>query len=138
MNWYISGRSTGSILLLVELLCMLQWFNPLVWIYIRFIRQNHEYLADEVALQRTSDPAIYRAALLNQIVGAPVVSLANSFNYSLNKKRFNMMKNIISSPYRKMKILFILPVFALCFIHLQNPIISTQVQDSKTGRHNSI
>jgi len=100
-------------LLLVELLCMMQWFNPLVWIYVRFIRQNHEYLADEVALQRTSDPAIYRAVLLNQIVGAPVVSLANSFNYSLNKKRFNMMKNIISSPYRKMKILLILPVFAI-------------------------
>ena len=37
-------------LLLVELLCMIQWFNPIVWIYVRFIRQNHEYLADEVAL----------------------------------------------------------------------------------------
>jgi TonB family protein len=100
-------------LVLVELLCLLQWFNPLVWIYIRFIRQNHEYLADEVALQRTSDPVIYKAALLNQIVGSPVVSLANSFNYSLNKKRFNMMKNIVTSPYRKMKILLILPVFAI-------------------------
>ena len=108
-------------LVLVELLCMLQWFNPVVWIYIRFIRQNHEYLADEVALQRTSDPAIYRATLLNQIVGAPVVSLANSFNYSLNKKRFNMMKNIISSPYRKMKILFILPVFAIVLYSFAKP-----------------
>jgi TonB family protein len=100
-------------LVLVELLCMLQWFNPLIWIYIRFIRQNHEYLADEVALQRTSDPAVYKATLLNQIVGVSVVSLANSFNYSLNKKRFNMMKNIISSPYRKLKIFLILPVFAI-------------------------
>ena len=108
-------------LVLAELLCMLQWFNPLVWIYIRFIRQNHEYLADEVALQRTSDPAIYRAALLNQIVGSPVVSLANSFNYSLNKKRFNMMKNIISSPYRKMKILLILPVFAIVLYSFAKP-----------------
>ncbi|MFA5818847.1 MAG: TonB family protein [Bacteroidales bacterium] len=108
-------------LVLVELLCILQWFNPLIWIYIRFIRQNHEYLADEVALQRTSDPAIYRAALLNQIVGAPVVSLANSFNYSLNKKRFNMMKNIISSPYRKMKIFLILPVFAIVLYSFAKP-----------------
>jgi TonB family protein len=108
-------------LVLVELLCMMQWFNPLVWIYVRFIRQNHEYLADEVALQRTSDPAIYRAALLNQIVGSPVVSLANSFNYSLNKKRFNMMKNIISSPYRKMKILLILPVFAIVLYSFAKP-----------------
>jgi len=108
-------------LVLVELLCILQWFNPLIWIYIRFIRQNHEYLADEVALQRTSDPAIYRATLLNQIVGAPVVSLANSFNYSLNKKRFNMMKNIISSPYRKLKILLILPVFAIVLYSFAKP-----------------
>jgi TonB family protein len=108
-------------LVLVELLCMMQWFNPLVWIYVRFIRQNHEYLADEVALQRTSDPAIYRAALLNQIVGSPVVILANSFNYSLNKKRFNMMKNIISSPYRKLKILLILPFFAIVLYAFAKP-----------------
>jgi TonB family protein len=135
-------------LVLVELLCMMQWFNPLVWIYVRFIRQNHEYLADEVALQRTSDPAIYRAALLNQIVGSPVVSLANSFNYSLNKKRFNMMKNIISSPYRKMKILLILPVFAIVLYSFAkpdykyinadenlgtNPAVSTQTQKEVKG-----
>jgi TonB family protein len=108
-------------LLLVELLCMMQWFNPLVWIYVRFIRQNHEYLADEVALQQTSDPAIYKAVLLNQIVGAPVVSLSNSFNYSPNKKRFAMMKNIITSPYRKMKVLLILPVFALVLFSFARP-----------------
>jgi hypothetical protein len=45
----------------------------------------------------------------------------NSFNYSLNKKRFTMMKNIISSPYRKMKILFILPVFAIVFYAFAKP-----------------
>jgi hypothetical protein len=108
-------------LLLVELLCMMQWFNPLVWMYVRFIRQNHEYLADEVALQQTSDPAVYKAVLLNQIVGAPVVGLTNSFNYSPNKKRFNMMKNIITSPYRKMKVLLILPVFAIVLYSFAKP-----------------
>ncbi len=108
-------------LVLVELLCMLQWFNPLIWIYIRFIRQNHEYLADEVALQRTSDPAVYKATLLNQIVGSPVFSLTNSFNYSLNKKRFNMMKNIISSPYRKLRVFLILPVFAMVLYAFATP-----------------
>jgi TonB family protein len=121
-------------LLLGEMLCMMQWFNPLAWIYFRFIRQNHEYLADEVALQRTSNPAIYRAALLNQIVGFPVVSLANSFNYSLNKKRFNMMKNIISSPYRKMKILFILPVFAIVFYAFAKPDYKYNYVDESSGK----
>jgi len=124
-------------LLLVELLCMIQWFNPLVWIYVRFIRQNHEYLADEVALQRTSDPAIYRAVLLNQIVGAPVVSLTNSFNYSLNKKRFNMMKNIISSPYRKMKILLVLPVFAIVLYAFAKPDYKYKYADQSSGNISS-
>ena len=119
-------------LMLVELLCMVEWFNPLVWIYVRFIRQNHEYLADEVALQRTSDPAVYRAVLLNQIVGAPVVSLANSFNYSLNKKRFNMMKNIKSSPYRKMKLLLILPVFALVLYAFAKPDYKYKITDENS------
>jgi TonB family protein len=108
-------------LVLVEILCVLQWFNPFIWIYIRFVRQNHEYLADEMALQRTSDPARYRAALLNQIVGTPVFSLANSFNYSLNKKRFTMMKNIIRSPWRKMKVFLVLPVFAIVFYAFAKP-----------------
>jgi TonB family protein len=124
-------------LLLVQLLCMMQWFNPLVWIYIRFIRQNHEYLADEVALQLTSDPAVYRAVLLNQIVGTPVVSLVNSFNYSPNKKRFNMMKNIISSPYRKMKILLVLPVFAIVLYAFAKPDYKYKYADQSSGNISS-
>jgi TonB family protein len=86
-----------------------------------------------VALQQTSDPAVYRAVLLNQIVGAPVVSLANSFNYSPNKKRFDMMKNIISSPYRKMKILLILPVFAIVLYAFAKPDYKYKYQDETSG-----
>lgn len=108
-------------LVFMELLCMLQWFNPFAWIYMRFIKQNHEYLADSVALNRTSDPAVYKATLLNQIMGIPVVSLTNSFNYSLNAKRFKMMKNIISSPYRKLRTFLILPVFAIVLYSFASP-----------------
>ena len=123
-------------LVLGGLLCMLQWFNPLVWIYVRFMRQNHEYIADEVALQRTSDPAVYRATLLNQIAGSPVVSLGNSFNYSLSKKRFEMMKNIIISPYRKMKVLFILPVFAIVLYAFAKPEYQYVSQADNQGTQN--
>ncbi|MBW8330702.1 MAG: TonB family protein [Prolixibacteraceae bacterium] len=108
-------------LLLFEILRTVQWFNPAVWLYGHLIRQNHEYLADERALQRSSNPAIYRAALLNQMFGGPVISLANSFNYSLNKKRFNMMKQTISSPIRKLKLLLILPLIAGVFYAFAAP-----------------
>lgn len=108
-------------LLLAEFMRTFQWVNPFAWIYSRFIRLNHEYLADEDALQRTSDPAVYKAALVNQMMRAPVFSLSNSFSYSLNKKRFEMMKKIITSPYRKLKVLLVLPVFALVFYAFAEP-----------------
>ncbi len=108
-------------LVLSSFLCAVQWFNPAAWIYSRFIRQNHEYLADEEALQRSSDPAVYKAVLLNQIAGSPVIDLGNFFSYSLNKKRFLMMKNKISSPYRKLRLLLILPVAALVLFAFAKP-----------------
>lgn len=99
-------------LLLAEILRVLQWINPFAWIYNGFIRMNHEFLADEAALKRTSDPAVYKAVLMNQLFDTHVFSLSNSFNYSLNKRRFEMMKKIVSSPYRKLRVLSILPVAA--------------------------
>lgn len=108
-------------LLLFEILCTIQWFNPAIWIYGRFIRQNHEFLADEYAIRRSSNPAIYRAALINQMFGGPVISLANSFNYSINKKRFNMMKQITYSPFRKLKLLLVLPLIAGVFYAFATP-----------------
>jgi len=99
-------------LLLFEILRTMQWFNPIAWFYGRLIRQNHEYLADKHALQSSLNPGVYRAALLNQTFGGSIIPLTSSFNYSFNKKRFNMMKHTVQSPFRKLKLLLILPVFA--------------------------
>ena len=108
-------------LLLVELLRLVQWINPLVWIYTRFIKQNHEYIADEMMVGQTANPAVYKAVLVNQLFDSPVISLSNSFNYSLNKQRFDMMKKIVTSPYRKMKMLLVLPVFTTIFYAFATP-----------------
>ena len=108
-------------LMLFELLLLIQWFNPMIWLYGRFIRQNHEYLADERALHYSNNPAIYRAALLNQMLGGSVIALGNSFNYALNTKRFNMMKNIKYAPVRKLKLLLVLPFVAFVFYSFAAP-----------------
>jgi TonB family protein len=108
-------------LLLVELLRLVQWINPFVWIYTRFIKQNHEYIADQIMLKQTANPAVYKAILVNQLFDSRVINLSNSFNYSVNKKRFDMMKKIVTSPYRKMKIFLVLPVFAIVFYAFATP-----------------
>jgi hypothetical protein len=69
-------------LLLADTIRLIQWANPFAWIYIRFIRQNHEYLADEVALETTSDPALYKAVLVNQLLGARVIDMSSSVSYT--------------------------------------------------------
>ena len=112
-------------LLLAEILCMLQWFNPFVWIYAHLIRENHEFMADESVLRHSSSPAHYKAILLNQLIGDPVIRLSNSFNYSLNKKRFKMMKKSMHSPLRKIKLLLIIPLMALVFYAFAEPDFKT-------------
>ncbi|RYZ49465.1 MAG: hypothetical protein EOP49_16210, partial [Sphingobacteriales bacterium] len=32
-------------LLLAQIFCAFQWFNPLAWVYLRAVRENHEFLA---------------------------------------------------------------------------------------------
>ena len=108
-------------LLLSETLVLLQWMNPVAWKYYGFVRSNHEYLADEAVLRQTSDPAGYKAVLINQLLNSRVFSLSDSFGYSINKKRFEMMRDIIASPYRKMKILLIIPVVAIIFYAFATP-----------------
>ena len=108
-------------LILSFLLCAVQWFNPVAWLYARFIRVNHEYLADAGALQRSSSPALYKAVLLNQITGSPMIDLGSSLSCSYNKKRFAMMKEKMSSPYRKMRLLLVLPVASLILLAFSQP-----------------
>jgi len=108
-------------LLLVEVMSLVQWMNPFAWICSALVRQNHEHLADEEALQRTSDPAGYRAALLNQVFSARLITLSNSFNFSFNINRFEMMKKKNSSPYRKLKILLVLPFAAALLYAFASP-----------------
>jgi TonB family protein len=120
-------------LCLVELLRLFQWVNPFAWIYTRLMRQNHEYIADEIALQHTPDQLVYRAVLVNRLFDSEVISLSNSFNYSFNKKRFDMMKKIVTSPYRKMKVLLVLPVFAIVFYAFAEPEYHHTSQTNSTG-----
>jgi TonB family protein len=108
-------------LLLVEVMSLMQWMNPFAWICSALVRQNHEHLADEEALQRTSDPAGYRAALLNQVFSTSMISLSNSFNFSFNTNRFEMMKKKNYSPYRKLKLLLVLPVGAALLYAFASP-----------------
>lgn len=69
-------------ILVLEILTIFQWFNPLFWLLKRLLRENHEYLADRAVLAHEANPANYKRLLVQQFIG-PQFELANNFNYLL-------------------------------------------------------
>ena len=79
-------------IVLVELLRVLFWFNPVLYAYKRAIQLNHEFLADEAVIQQASiDIPTYQYLLLDKIAQAQQLRLVQQFDYFITKKRLFMM-----------------------------------------------
>ncbi len=76
--------------LLIELIQILFWFNPFIYLYKTAIRQTHEYLADAAVLQSTNRKT-YGTMLLKQSLSGLEIALTHRFFHSHIKKRINMM-----------------------------------------------
>ncbi|MHC1702548.1 MAG: M56 family metallopeptidase [Tenuifilaceae bacterium] len=108
-------------LLLVEVLTILFWFNPFVWLFERSIKQNHEYLADEGVLAQGFSIGRYQAILVNQLMGMQIIGITNNLNYSLNKKRMKMMTKMKTPKTRAFKMIWALPAVALILLAFAEP-----------------
>ena len=100
-------------LMIVHAVCVVQWFNPFVWIYLNSMKQNHEFLADQEVLKHGNSPALYRAALINYTFKTPVFAFANAFAQYNKFKRIDMMKKENSNPKKKWAVLLLAPVLAV-------------------------
>lgn len=87
---HVRQRHTIDVLL-VELLQVVLWFNPLVYLYKRAIRTNHEFLADEHVIDHHQNVKHYQHLLLDTIFRKNTPSLVSNIGYSLTKKRLIMM-----------------------------------------------
>ncbi len=100
----------------IDLICsesmlLLQWFNPLAWVYVHLLKENHEFLADKAVIDSGISPALYQAVLINQEFRGPVFSFSNSFSYSKPLNRLNMIKKAKSASWKRIATLAIIPAF---------------------------
>jgi len=122
-------------LLLLEVVRTLQWFNPLMQLYRKAMMQNHEYLADSGTLEQGVSARTYRSILANQMLGVPVVSLANSFTIFNSTNRIIMMKKDKSLPKNRLKILLVLPLMAIIVMGFAKPkYVSESVINAIAGK----
>lgn len=107
-------------LVALELVRIIFWWNPLLWMYQKKIVSVHEYIADAEVL-KTVTPQSYYQNLLNQTFKTKDFSFVNTFyKSSLLKNRIIMLQKSKSNPKTKWKYTLVLPLLvAMLFTSLQ-------------------
>src|ERR1700722_8489436 len=75
---HVKQKHTADIIL-SELICVINWYNPFAWLMRHAIRQNLEFIADNKVLQHGADKKLYQDHLI-KVVGSPQYRIANNFN----------------------------------------------------------
>lgn len=102
-------------MLLGEMLCILNWYNPFAWMIRHAIRQNLEFVADQQVLSQGLDRKQYQYLLL-KVTGISSYSIASKFNFSSLKKRIAMMNKTKTARVHLARFLFILPLMAVILL----------------------
>ena len=123
-------------MVVMSLVCALQWFNPIVWVMRSEIRMMHEYEADEAVLKQGIDAVQYQLLLVRKAVGDHRFLLASSFNHSKLKNRIAMMKKIKTTKWAGLAYVACLPLL-LAAMSL-NATGSAKEPVPKAESHNSV
>jgi len=102
--------------LMVQILCILFWFHPLVWRYRYLLKMQHEYEADAMAAGESEYE--YGLFLLQQTLLKSAPSIAHSFHFSPIKNRITMLTK--KSKANRWNYLAILPVVAVCTMAMRS------------------
>lgn len=78
-------------ILFIELVHCIFWINPILMVYKKAIKLNHEFLADESVIEEYRDVQRYQNLLLHKITALKTPTIVSAFNYSMTKKRLTMM-----------------------------------------------
>lgn len=92
-----------------EVLKVIMWWNPFVWMASYSVKCNHEFIADNIASKNNKEN--YSSVLIAQLLGVNCSMLANNFNYKpLIKRRIMMMKTTKTKSLSMLKYALVIPV----------------------------
>ncbi len=109
--------------LFIELIKTLFWFNPILYFYKHAIQLNHEFLADEGAINGSDDIQNYQSILLTFASKAASEKITSRFDFPLTKKRLMMMAKHFSSFRSSAK-----SILTVCFVSFLSFVFCTQTE----------
>lgn len=95
---------------IAQLVCALQWFNPAAWALKRSLQEVHEYEADANVLADGENERRYQICLVQAALGNRIGYVTSNFADCSTKKRIKMMNRSQSSPFACLRALLLLPV----------------------------
>jgi len=119
-------------ILIIEVLQVVFWFNPLIYFIKHAVKLNHEFLADQAVLQKGINTSVYQKILLTFTSNSSHIQLVNAINYSLLKKRLTIMKTRTSKNAIWLRSLVLLPLLAVLIYGFSSKVtIEKEVPNSK-------
>jgi TonB family protein len=103
--------------MIIETVMIINWFNPVVYLYRFAIKYIHEYIADMQVIRQGTDKADYAMLLLSQTFQVPAHKLTNPFfSHSMLKKRIMMLQKSRSQRIMLFKYCLSAPLFILMMV----------------------
>lgn len=124
---HVTQKHTLDILL-IELIQIVFWFNPLLIYYKKAIQLNHEFLADDAVLKSNTQIPAYQQLLLDNASWNHNSYLVSNLNFSVTKKRLEMMTKHTSKIRTWLFATLTIPVFIGAFL-----LFSTKVAAKETA-----
>ncbi len=112
-----------------DIICIIQWFNPIAWLYKSTLQDIHEYEADDEVIKSGFNAKEYQLLLIKKAVGTRLYSMTNSLNHSSIKKRITMMLCKKSNPICRMKLIYVLPLAVLSLAAFASTKADSQLQE---------
>ena len=125
-------------IMFADAVIILQWFNPLAWIMKIYLKDVHEFEADEAVIASGVDAKRYQQLIIKKAVGARLYSIANSFNHSLTKKRITMMCKEKSKKWKCAKALYVLPVVVAVACSFSTAVSANATENETASKGNEI
>jgi len=103
-------------ILIFEAIKIVNWFNPIVYLLIRSVKLNHEYIADQETATFEDERVEYANLLVSQIFNTHGYSLKNNFfNKPFLKKRIVMLFKNKSKKSVLVRFSLLIPIMMVAF-----------------------
>lgn len=119
-------------ILFAEVMMILQWFNPFIYLYKKELQSLHEYQADRDVVATGVDKKNYMMLILQQCTAVDFSGMSNNFSLILTKKRIKMITKNEKAKGLWWRLLATLPVLA--FLMIANTKVSAQEKTTESQR----